>query len=127
MPDQLPVMVFNEPNIKSGSFQISGGRESDIITGVEVSYIEPTNHYKRETVRIDTIDANDGTDRSTIDNILNLDLAGVSRRSQALRFAQYQIAASRYLRRIINFTTSTDALNLSSWRYYFRFSKYDRY
>ena len=97
MPDQLPVMVFNEPNIKSGSFQISGGRESDIITGVEVSYIEPTNHYKRETVRIDTIDANDGTDRSTIDNILNLDLAGVSRRSQALRFAQYQIAASRYL------------------------------
>ena len=113
MPDQLPVMVFNEPNIKSGSFQISGGRESDIITGVEVSYIEPTNHYKRETVRIDTIDANDGTDRSTIDNILNLDLAGVSRRSQALRFAQYQIAASRYLRRIVNFTTSTDALNLA--------------
>jgi hypothetical protein len=112
-PDQLPVMVFNETNIKSGSFQISGGRESDVITGVEVSYIEPTNHYKRETVRIDTVDANDGSDRSTIENILNLDLAGVTRRSQALRFAQYQIAASRYLRRVVSFTTSTEALNLA--------------
>ena len=59
MPDQLPTMVFNETNIKSGSFQISGGRESDLITGVDVSYIEPTNHYKREVARIDTIDANE--------------------------------------------------------------------
>jgi len=113
MPDQLPSMVFNETNIKSGSFQISGGRESDIVTGVDVSYIEPTNHYKREVVRIDTIDSNDGTDRSTIENILSLDLAGVTKRSQALRFAQYQIAASRYLRRVVNFTTSTEALNLA--------------
>ena len=112
-PDQLPVMLFNETNIKSGSFQISGGRESDIITGVDISYIEPTNHYKREVARIDTIDVNDGSDRSTIENVESLDLAGVTRRSQALRFAQYQIAASRYLRRVVSFTTSTDALNLA--------------
>ena len=39
-------------NIKDGSFQISGIKESDIITAVDVSYIEPTNHYKRETVRL---------------------------------------------------------------------------
>lgn len=113
LPDQLPVMVFNETNIKSGTFEISGGRESDLVTGVDVSYIEPTNHYKREVVRVDTIDVNDGSDRSTIENVLALDLAGVTRRSQALRFAQYQIAASRYLRRVVSFTTSTDALNLA--------------
>jgi hypothetical protein len=112
-PDQLPTMLFNETNIKAGSFQISGGRESDIITGVDISYIEPTNHYKREVARIDTVDVNDGSDRSTIENIESLDLAGVTRRSQALRFAQYQIAASRYLRRVVSFTTSTDALNLA--------------
>ena len=53
-------------------FQVSGGRESDIITGVEVSYIEPTNHYKREVARSDAQDANDGSDRSTIDNVSHL-------------------------------------------------------
>ena len=31
LPDQLPVMVFNEPNIKQGTFQVSGGRESDLL------------------------------------------------------------------------------------------------
>jgi predicted phage tail protein len=112
-PDQFPSMVFNETNIKSGSFQIGGGRESDVITGVEVSYVEPTNHYKRETARIDSVDANDGSLRAAIENIQSLDLPGVTRRSQALRFAQYQIAASRYLRRTVAFTTSTEALNLA--------------
>ena len=113
LPDQLPVMVFNETNIKQGTFQVSGGRESDLVTGVDVSYIEPTNHYKREVARIDAQDANDGSDRSTIENVTSLDLAGVTRRSQALRFAQYQIAASKYLRRVVAFTTSTEALSLS--------------
>ena len=113
LPEQLPVMVFNETNIKQGTFQVSGGRESDLITGVDISYIEPTNHYKREVVRVDAQDANDGSDRSTIENVISLDLAGVTRRSQALRFAQYQIAASKYLRRVLAFTTSTEALSLS--------------
>ena len=116
MPDQLPVMVFNETNIKQGSFEISGGRESDLLTGVDVSYIEPTNHYKREVARIDTQDTSGtlfSSDRSVIENIASLDLAGVTRRSQALRFAQYQIAASKYLRRVVAFKTSTEALNLA--------------
>jgi len=116
IPDQLPVMVFNETNIKQGSFEISGGRESDLITGVDVSYIEPTNHYKREVVRIDTQDSSGtlfSSDRSVIENVASLDLAGVTRRSQALRFAQYQIAASKYLRRVVAFKTSTEALNLA--------------
>lgn len=51
MPDEFPVAMFNETNIKEGSFMISGTKESDIISGVDVSYIEPTNHFKRETVK----------------------------------------------------------------------------
>ena len=62
LPDELPVALFNEANIKTGSLNISGVKESEIYTGVDVSYIDPTNHYKRETVRIDTVDANDGSD-----------------------------------------------------------------
>ena len=113
MPDEFPVMVFNETNIKQGSLTISGNKESDIISGVDVSYVDPSNHYKREVVRVDTADANDGIERNVIKNVQSLDLPGVTRRSQALRFAQYQIAASKFQRRNITFTTSTDALTLS--------------
>ena len=113
MPDEYPVAVFNETNIKQGSLNITGIKESDIISGVDVSYIDPTNHYKRETVRVDTSDANDGVEKNVIRNLTSLDLKGVTRRSQALRFAQYQIAASKYNRRSITFTTSTDALQLA--------------
>ena len=113
MPDELPVAMFNETNIKQNSFQISGIKESDIITAVDCSYIEPTNHYKRETVRIDTVDRNDGRDRSALENLSTLDLIGVTRRSQALRYAQYHIAASRYLRRRVEFITSIEAINIA--------------
>lgn len=113
MPDEYPVMLFNEASIKQGSFQISGNKQSDIYTGIDVNYIDPTNHFKRETVRINTADSAQGIDTSDIENIASLDLYGVTRRSQAVRMGQYQIAASRYQRRNISFTTSTDAINLA--------------
>jgi predicted phage tail protein len=113
MPDEFPVMLFNEANIKEGSFQISGTKESDILTGVDVSYIEPSNHFKREVVRIDSADANDGADLSVVENIASIDLLGVTRRSQAMRAAQYQIASTKYLRRSVTFTTGTEGVYLS--------------
>ena len=112
LPDELPIMSFTEANIKDGSFVITGNKESDVLTAVEISYIDPTNHYKREVVRIDEAGRNDGINRNVPENVSTLDLPGVTRRSQALRFGQYQIAASKFLKRSINFTTSTDALSL---------------
>ena len=113
MLGEYPVMQFNEATIKQGSFAISGAKESDVYTGIDVSYIDPTNHFKRETVRVDTADSNSGSETVDIENIATLDLAGVTRRSQAVRMAQYQIAASRYQRRTVNFTTGTDAIHLA--------------
>lgn len=113
MPDEYPVMLFNETNVKQGSFQISGIKESEVYTGVDITYVEPTNHFKREVVRLDLAEANDGRDVQTIENIASLDLTGVTRRSQAVRLGQYQLAAARYLRRNISFTTSTEALSLA--------------
>lgn len=113
MPNEYPAMIFNEATIKTGTFSISGNKESDMYTGIDVSYIEPTNHFKRETIRINSADSNDGTDVSDIENIATIDLFGVTRRSQAVRMAQYQLAASKYQRRNVSFTTSTDALNLA--------------
>jgi len=113
MPDMYPVMLFNEASIKKGSITISGSKEESIVTGVDVSYIEPTNHFKREVVRVDSQEFNDGLTRNTIDNILSLDLQGVTRRGQAIRAAQYHIASSKYLRRHISFETGTEALSLA--------------
>ena len=92
---------FNETNIKQGSLTISGNKESDVISGVDVSYVDPSNHYKREVVRVDTADANDGIERNVIKNIQSLDLPGVTRRSQALRFApisdcSFKISKQKY-------------------------------
>ena len=58
------------------------------------------------------LEENDGVNRNVPENVTTLDLAGVTRRSQAIRFAQYQIASSKFLKRQLNFTTSTDALSL---------------
>lgn len=113
MPEEYPVMLFNDVNIKSGSLQISGVKESDTITGVDVSYMEPDNHYKREVLRINGEEANDGTESSDFEKISSLDLKGVTRRSQAMRTGQYQLAASKYVKRMVSFEAGPDAVYLA--------------
>lgn len=111
MPDELPMTIFNETNIVDGSLVLSGTKETDIATGIEISFVDPLNHYKRETIRVD--DDNILRELNHIENVKTLDLAGCTRRSQATRFAQYLLASSKYLRRKIDFTTSLEALNLT--------------
>ena len=111
MPDDVPVAIFNDANIKKDTLKFSGTKESDIITGCDISYIEPSNHFKREVVRIDDQEAL--RDRNQIENIKQMDLAGVTRRSQASRYGQYMIAASKFLRRQVEFVAGADALNLT--------------
>lgn len=110
MPDEIPVGVFNETSIKRGSFVISGNKEQDIITGVNISYIEPSNHFKREVLRVD--DTTALRDKNQIENVIDIQLPGVTRRSQAIRYAQYQIASSKYLRRKVTFVTGSEAAGL---------------
>jgi len=111
MPDDIPVAIFNDANIEKESLAFFGTKETDIITGADITYTEPGNHYKRETIRID--DPQALRDLQQIENIQSVELAGVTRRSQAQRHGQYMIAASKYLRRQVSFKTGTDAINLS--------------
>tara|TARA_R110001599_G_scaffold85689_1_gene229819 strand:- start:401 stop:1522 length:1122 start_codon:yes stop_codon:yes gene_type:complete len=97
--------------MKPDSVTISGISESDIITGVDINYINPNNHYKRETMRVD--DPTSVSDLNQIENIQSIELPGVTRRSQAMRYAQYLIAASKFIRRKIGFETDSSALTLS--------------
>lgn len=113
MPDEYPAMIFNEKNIKSGSISVSGYKLSDVLTAVDASYIDPTNHFKREVVHVDANEVNNGINLSETENTLSIDLKGVTRRSQAMRSAQYLLAGSRYQKRSISFSTGTDALYLS--------------
>ena len=113
MENEQPVMYFNETNIKEGSLAISGNKESDTITGIEAAYIDPNNSFKGDVVKIDSAELNDGRNLTGYDNITSVELKGVTRRSQATRFCQYQIASSRYQRRNIKFTTGPEAINLS--------------
>ena len=47
-----------------------------------------------------------------IENVTSVDIMGVTRRSQAMRFSQYLLAASKYIRRKIMFKTDTSAIGL---------------
>ena len=111
MPDEVPIMVFNETNMAPETVTISGISESDIITGVDINYINPNNHYKRETMRVD--DPISVDELNQIENIQSIELPGVTRRSQAMRYAQYLIASSKFVRRKIGFETDTSAIGLS--------------
>jgi len=106
-PDDMPIAVFNETNIIAGTFNISGVGEESLLTGVDITYNEATNHYRRETLRID--DAKALRERNSIENIAKIDLTGITRKSQALRLAQYIIAESKYSRRKVGFKSGIEA------------------
>lgn len=111
LPDELPVAIFNETNILKDSFQISGIKESELMTGIEVAYLDPTNHYKKEIIKIDDPKALE--ELSYIENVKQIDLVGCDRRSQAYRFGQYMLASNKYIRRRASFKTTIEAINLS--------------
>lgn len=106
-PDELPSAIFNETNIIKDSFIISGIQEDSLITGVDISYLDATNHYKRDVLRID--DQKALSERNGIENIIKVDLEGVTRKSQAIRMAQYLIADNKYSRRLVGFKTGIEA------------------
>ena len=109
-PDDMPSAIFNETNIKRDSLLISGMNEEDLVTGVDVSYIDVTNHNRRETLRID--DPRALNERNGIENVVSLQLEGINRKSQAIRLAQYLIADKKYSKRKISFDTGIVASEL---------------
>ena len=107
-PYQLPDAMFNETNIAEGSFKISGIREEDLITGVEVSYIDFVNHFKRDSIVLDI-------ERPGVykENRLSVEAVGCTRKSQALRFGKYILESYRSSRRKLQFSTYSTASDLS--------------
>ena len=107
-PESLPVAMFNESNIEQGSFKLSGIREEDIITGVDVSYINFTDHFKKETVTLDREDPS----QIDFEKKISIDAVGCTRKSQALRLAKYVLDSNSLIKRKLQFTAFSDASDL---------------
>jgi hypothetical protein len=106
--DSLPVAIFNETNILDKSFKMSGIKEEDIPTGVEVSYIDFLDHFRKTSVLLDSSETLE-EDRN---KRISVDAVGCTRKSEALRLARYHLEVSRNSKRRIQFTTSYEASDL---------------
>ncbi len=107
-PETMPVAMFNETNIEQGSFKLSGIREEDIVTGVDVSFINFNDHFKKETVTLDREDPS----QIDFEKKIAIDAVGCTRKSQALRLAKYILDSNSLLKRKLQFTAYSDASDL---------------
>lgn len=99
---------FNETNIEQSSFSMVGITESDIITGIEVSYIDFLDHYKKKTVLLNDSDA-----VYEFENKKSIDAVGCTKKSQALRVAKYALESNNRTRRKIQFNSYVNSSDLS--------------
>jgi hypothetical protein len=111
MPNQLPVHSFSDVNMISGSLSFSGIRKEETITGVDIIFNDAANGYLRETIRVDDPDLTSNLNET--EKIIQLELTGCTRRSQAVRFGQYLLASSKYIRRKASFSGVGDPEDLT--------------
>lgn len=107
-PETLPVAMFNETNIDQGSFKLSGIREEDVVTGVDVSYVNFNDHFKKETATLDR----EYPSQIDFEKKIAIEAIGCTRKSQALRLARYVLDSNSLLKRKLQFTAFSDASDL---------------
>lgn len=107
--DALPDILFNEVHMTEITF--SGVRRDDYVSAVEVTFMDATNNYKREVVRV-----SDPSLEYLPEKSISVEVFGCSSRSQAMRYAQYLLATKKYIKRKIELSTfiSCDDLTVGS-------------
>lgn len=106
VPFSLPEQMFNEVNLTKVNY--SGNRLDDYVTSVEVSFYDGANNYDRDIIKIYDSDSETLEERT-----VSLDLMGCTRRSEAIRFAQYILASRKYVKRRVEFSTFVSTTDLS--------------
>lgn len=104
-PGETPEFLFTDSNMQSIEF--SGIRRDDIITQVEVVFFDGANNYERDIVLVTDPDMVNLPEKT-----ITVELPSCSRRSQALRYAQYLLANFKYLRRKVAFSTTSECEDL---------------
>lgn len=105
-PNSLPEQMFNEVNLTE--IKYSGNRAEDYITAVEVSFNDGANNYNKDLIKIYDPDSDMLEER-----VASIDLIGCSRRSEAIRFAQYILASKKYVKRKVEFSTFVTTSDLT--------------
>lgn len=104
-PGETPEFLFTDSNMQFVEF--SGIRKDEILTQVEVIFFDGANNYERDVVLITDPDLINLPEKS-----ITVELPSCSRRSQAIRYAQYLLANFKYLRRKITFSTTSECEDL---------------
>jgi len=105
--EDYPEQLFTDSNMSNITY--SGVRQEDITTGVELVFFDGANNYEREVIFVSDPDLENLPTKN-----ISLELPFCTRRSQAMRFAQYILATSKYLRRKIAFNTDASCEDLDS-------------
>lgn len=104
-PGEIPEFLFTDSNMQNIEF--SGVRRDDIITQVEVVFFDGANNYERDVVLVTDPDLVNLPEKT-----ITVELPSCSRRSQAMRYAQYLLANFKYLRRKVSFSSSSECEDL---------------
>lgn len=105
-PNSLPEQMFNEVNLTE--IKYSGNRAEDYVTAVEVSFNDGANNYNKDLIKIYDPDSD-----MLEEKVASIDLIGCSRRSEAIRFAQYILASKKYVKRKVEFSTFVTTSDLT--------------
>lgn len=92
LPNQEPELLLNEVNLSS--IRYSGVRKEDYITGVEVTFLDGANNYRRDIVKITDPELDYLEER-----LISLEFISCSKRSEATRIARNILNANKNIKR----------------------------
>lgn len=106
-PGQV-VQMFNVGNIIESSFKQSWLSLSDRANSIDVQYLDQDDRWKRRTLSVeDKANVESGAE---IFKSSQLDLFGVTQKSEAWREAKYRLLAAKLMRLVISFDADVDSI-----------------
>lgn len=99
-----PVQLFSMGNISEAKFKESFLSASDRAAQIEVDFVNASNDFQRDKYSLFNPDVPSKSRKVTVP------LFGITRPSQAWRFAQWQLALNRYINRTLEFEVDLEAI-----------------
>lgn len=96
--------VFTVGNQGLDSFNETFMPESDLVSAIEVDYLDEDSDYEKTKIRL--------YDPSlpNSNNIMTINYLGITKQSQALRTARYLLNQNKYIKRTVEFDADIDAI-----------------
>ena len=101
-----PHLIFNNLNVKEGTFAYADVDRNTKLSAVEVSFLDKTKNFQSATEYVEDTEAI----KQVGLNFKQLDGIGVTSRSQAYRLAKYILFESLYTTETVSFSAGLEAL-----------------